>query len=156
MKLLSILLLALTFGITSCCHHHHNSYNTTDYVIIGSTGGFAGTSIGLTDYYQITGGHVMKDVSVRTHSIPDDNGGFNFNISCPTKYDSVKDLLISIPTAMLQDSIASYGQSFPDAGYTEVRASINGTYHHWYFQYDQSISPAAIKAYSDKFQLLFQ
>jgi hypothetical protein len=147
MKQIFVLLLLAALCFVSCSHKKTTDYLAGDYVIVGSTGGFAGP-IAMTPYYLIANGQLREDATLGVNRVPQDIHDFHFDVLMPAaKYDSVKDLILRIPSELLGHPTASYGTSFPDAGYTEVRASIRGVNYYWQFQIDQTGTSAAIQDY---------
>jgi hypothetical protein len=73
---------------------------------------------------------------------------FDFNTVLPVSaYNSVSSLPTSIPPELLSRSNEHIGDVFPDAGYTDVRASVNGVYYRWFFEAGQSASSAEVQAF---------
>ena len=110
-----------------------------------------------TNFYRISNGLLTEDTSVRYGYPPTDVSQLNFNITLPaTRYDSVKSLLTSIPSDLLSKNNMHIGGIFPDLGYTDVWASINGVSYKWYFEGDQSTSSPAIQQFVNSLQVIFQ
>jgi hypothetical protein len=100
---------------------------------------------------------VKKDVSQWNNVVPDNLSEFNFaNVQSAGKYDSVKDLLSSVPPELLNENNASIGGFLPDAGYTDIRTTINGVAYRWTFEADQTASGAAIQQFLSKANVVFQ
>lgn len=156
MRTIAALLLLSVFGFASCQKKTvPTSTANADYLIIGSTGGFAGP-IAMQDYYLISNGQLKKATLGASH-VPDDVSKFNFNTTMPTaKYELVKDLPNSIPAELLAGTTVSIGQAWPDAGYMDVRALIKGKSYVWHFEADQSVSSAEVKAFLDKIEVLYK
>ncbi len=142
----SLLLLSLLFITAFSCRKKDAQYTVKgDYMVVGWTGGFVAPDAKAT-YYLITTSELRVDNSQIQSSIPTNINGFNFNTVMPTaKYDAVKSLLTTIPSELLSRNNASIGDVFPDAGYKDVRASINGTLYSWKFEADQTKSSQAIQ-----------
>ena len=121
--------------------------------------GHTATLIGPTpdNYYLISNGQLKKNVSNGNNNVPDDITKFNFTtVQSASKYASVKDLLTSIPPELLSQNNAHIGDFWPDAGYTDIRTSINGVAYRWYFEVGQSGSSQAIQQFLAKANVVFQ
>ena len=153
--LIFCLFLLLLSGATSC--KHDGKYKISgDYMIIGQAGGFVGPGA-FTNYYLISGGTLKEDTTVLNSLPPADISRFNFNITLPsTKYATVSNLLSAIPSELLSRNNTHIGGIYPDMGYTDVRASINGTTYRWYFEGDQSTSSIAVQQFYDSVQVVFR
>ena len=150
----SCLLLLLIIAGTSCKHNSADYTITGDYMIIGRAGGFV--ALPYDTYYLISGSQLREDTTVPYAAIPDDISKFNFNIVMPaSKYDSVKNLPASIPSELLGRNNQTIGSYIPDAGYTDIRTSINGVAYKWIFAPDQSSSSPAIHHFLDSVAIVF-
>ena len=138
----------------SCSKKTGTTMSTTitgDYLIVGHTGGFVmGTTI--NPYYLVHDTTLSADTSLNATNIPATTSGFHFNYQYPrARFDTVgAGLIASIPTELLSKNGATIGQTFPDVGYTDVRASIGGTYYTWIFLAKQDSSSAAIQQFVKK------
>lgn len=143
--LLSFILLAAT---VSCKKNNTVSPPVAgDYLIVGQTGGFTSAEARAT-YYQIKNGELKADTSQSYHNVPADINKFNFNyLQSSTKYERVKDLLTAIPAELLRKNNAKIGTYMVDAGYTDVRTSVNGVVYTWKFEADQKGSSAEVQTY---------
>jgi hypothetical protein len=127
-----------------------------DYMIIGQAGGFVGPAA-TSKYYLINNGQLKEDTTVLNTQPPADITGFHFTFTLPaSKYDRVKSLLTSVPSELLSRNGEHIGRLFPDAGYTDVRTSINGKTYRWYFEGDQSINSTVVQQFYDSVQVIFQ
>ena len=144
--LLCLFLLSLA---TISCNKKSTSTLTGNYMIIGHDGGFVATN---APYYMITTSGLKQDTTQYPYGqVPTNTTGFNFNYSLPAaRYDTVKDLLNSIPHELFGKNGADIGTACPDFGYEDIRASINGVYYHWTFECDISSSSAEVKAFINR------
>ncbi len=150
-----LLLLAVLINGTSCARKESSHPVTGDYMVIGMAGGFVAYPV-LT-YYLINNGQLKMDSTVPYGAIPTDINKFNFNIQCSAdKYQLVSDLLNNIPSELLGMDNQSIGNVFPDAGFTDVRASVNGTVYRWRFQADLSGTTSTIQQFVTHARLVFQ
>jgi len=118
-----------------------------DYLIAGRTGGFIEPSANAT-YYLVSNGALRADNSEAYRSIPTNANNFNFSVVLPaSKYDSVKDLITSIPAELFAKNNADIGLLVEDAGYFDVRVSINGVAYKWTFEADQTSSSPAVQQF---------
>jgi hypothetical protein len=128
-----VLLSILLAGLLGSCTHKANKPLTADYLIIGYTGGYAG-NIFYADYLLITGTQCIKSSNPAGSRVPEDNSQFLFTKVQPAaKFDSVKNLLHSIPSDLLIRRNASFGFDGNDISGYDVRASINGVLYTWGF-----------------------
>jgi hypothetical protein len=151
----NLLLVLLVFGMSSC--QKNKLKNATivagDYMIVGWTGGFAGTSV--HNYYLISHGEVRKDVA-QWKQVPDDLSKFDFSEVIPvSKYNAVKDIPNSIPAELLNMNNQDIGVAFPDAGFTDIRTTINGVPYRWAFEADISASSPAVQQFVASAQRVF-
>ncbi len=117
-------------------------------MIIGHPGGFILTN---PPYYLLTTNALLKDTTQYLSAIPGSISSFHFNITEPgAKFDSVKDLLNTIPAELFNENHASIGKLFPDVGYEYIQASINGVLYQWNFLPDQSSSSPEIQQFVSK------
>jgi hypothetical protein len=150
---ISLLVLLLATGITSCQKGGEKKVVRGDYMIVGWTGGFAG--YGVHNYYLISNGKLMKDVSKWT-VLPDSINQFDFSeVLSQSKYDSVKDLPAAIPPELLGRNNADIGMYGPDMGFTDVRTTIGGVAYRWRFEANQDSSSAAIQQFVAKTKMVF-
>ncbi len=156
MKQILLLLLLLTFFITSCTHKP-GSYNVTaNYMVIGPGGGFRppqGT------FYYLTNSQLIADTTVSIYNPPADISLFNFNDTMPSpKHAAVKDILQSIPSEILGLNHKEIGISnvAADGGYTDIRTKINGILYDWKFHDNQSTSSPEIQQFVAKAQVVFK
>ncbi len=145
MKIVLSFLLLITIGISSCQKCNHKFSLSGDYMIIGYTGGLAGP-VPLSEYYLIDNGQLRK--ASKIDQLTDDNTKFDFSTVMPaSKYNLVKDLMANIPAELLNSSAISIGLSYPDCGYRDVRACINGTLHVWHFECGQDGNSPEVKQF---------
>ena len=131
----------------SCTKGKKNSLQPADFMIIGHMGGFVPYT---SPFYKLTSSQLWEDTTKYdyTHPLPADFANLNFNYQLSSsKFDSVKDLLSSIPAELFGRNNTHIGGLFPDVGYTDVRASVNGVIYHWGFEADQSTSSTAIQQF---------
>ena len=147
----SLLLLSLLLITVFSCRKKDAQYTVKgDYMVVGWTGGFVSPDAKAA-YYLITTSELRVDNSQIQSSIPADVNKFNFSTLMPAaKYDAVKTLLTTIPSELLSKNNTSIGEMFPDAGYRDVRASVNGTFYNWKFEADQTKSSQAIQDFVKK------
>ncbi len=155
MKPFATIFCAVLLVVSSAsCKKHSNGTASGDYLIIGTAGGFVGGAS--EPYYFINGTQFKKDTSLKFHTPPSDNNAFNFSIVLPSPaFDSVKGLLQQIPAELISGGSQSIGGIWPDFGYTEVRASINGKQYVWLFQADITKSSQAVQDFEQKVHVVF-
>jgi hypothetical protein len=147
-----LLLLMLSLFLNTSCKTSKITSPKDDYVIVGWGGGIAA----LARYYIIENGQLRKDTTHSTLvSVPEDNSKFQFDYVQPdSMYQKVANLRASIPDELLQNNNATYGESWPDGGYREVRTKINDVAYRWHFEIDQSKSSAAVQAFYKRLEPL--
>jgi hypothetical protein len=148
-----ILAIAIFF---SACKKDKSTPVSGDYLVVGHTGGFV-SNLALTPYYLINNGQLLKDTTIfATTHIPDDVNSFHFYVLLPSvNYDSVATLLTTIPSELLSRNGQSIGTALPDAGYTDVRTSINGIVYKWHFEVDQSTSSSEVRTFATRLNFSF-
>lgn len=146
MKTTALLFLLLLSLVTISCNKKSKSTLTGNYMIIGHDGGFVAMN---APYYMITTSGLKEDTTRYPYGqVPANTNGFNFNYNLPSaRYDTVKDLLNSIPPELLSKNNADIGSPCPDFGYEDVRASINGVLYKWKFECNQSSSSTEVQAF---------
>lgn len=147
---ISGLIIALLCSTLSSCRKAQSSHEITgNYFIYGHAGGLTPTNYHTT-YFLVNNGVLLKDVSQLGQASPSDLAAFRFTILCPqNQYNSVADLPESIPTELLQLNGTTIGNMLPDAGYTDMRARIDGITYKWIFEADlNDVSPPIREFYS--------
>lgn len=146
-RILAVLLLLIPCMFTSCGRHGVEMIPIpSNYLIIGHPGGFVANPV-LT-FYLLTDNTLMADTNVPYANVPDSYGHFNFNVPAPAaKYAKVKGLLHSVPAELLTKNNQHFGNLFPDAGYTDIRLSVNGQLYRWYFEADLSGVSTEVKQF---------
>ena len=151
----TLTLLAIA-AFTICCFSCKKSESTsatptTDYLIVGSTGGFVGP-MALTRYYLVNDGKLKADTTLTVSTLPTSYSGFHFNYTLPqAQYDAfAADVLTTVPSELFGATGNSIGTGMPDVGYTDVRVQLSGHYYAWHFESDQSGSSAAVQAFVAK------
>ena len=140
------LLLLILINGSSCTRKQTSQPVTGDYMVVGMAGGFV--AYPKLTYYLINNNQLKMDSTVPYGAIPTDINKFNFNIKCSdAKYQLVSDLLNNIPSELLGMNNQNIGNVFPDAGYTDIRASIKGTLYHWNFEGDLSGTTLTIRRF---------
>ncbi len=158
MKIIFPLLILLNAGITSCSHKSNTNNNkiTGDYLIIGQACGAVFLTKTTVTYYLISNNQLSEDTTVSVYAPPATISKFNFNIVMPaSKYDSVKYLLYSIPTELLNPNNPAFGNYSPHACYTDIRTSINGVAYEWHFFEDYGAGSSAFHQFMDSIRLYF-
>ena len=123
-------------------------------MIIGHPGGLYNPT--LATYYLLANGRLMKDTTIPVNAVPDSFNQFNFNLPCTTTlYDSVKDLIATIPAELFSNNYYNYGRAAPVFGYLDVRVWVNGVQYKWYFEENLYSCSAAIQQFATKAYLLF-
>lgn len=140
-------LLLLMFSAGSCRKQQDDHYAVTgDYMIVGRAGGF--TANVNTTYYLITETQLRKDTGVNCVEPHENIDQFNFNVVLPdSQFHAVKGMLLHVPAVLLKMNGATIGDHFIDAGYTDVRTSVNGDEYHWIFEADLSKCSDEIQAF---------
>ncbi len=145
-KILLLLTLLILAG-ASCRKKKVVTAATPDYLIVGWTGGYVPADY-KASYFRISSGELRIDTSQYSVSIPKDVSKFNFNYLQPVaKYDKVKDLPAAIPAELYSKNNATIGTYMVDAGYTDVRAQVNGVVYKWQFEAKQDSSSAEVRAF---------
>lgn len=154
MKPIQSLLLLLLFTAAVSCKKKATFTVTGNYMIIGYPGGYVYKE---PPYYLLTTSELLKDTSELATSALSTISDYHFNVTAPvTKYDSVKDLLNTIPTELFSKKNASIGTGFmPDMGHYYVMASINGVLYQWTFFPDQSSSSPEVQQFVNRLNLNF-
>ena len=146
---LSVFLVLLASIAAISCNKKSQATLTGNYLIIGHDGGFVAY---VSNYYLITKTGLSKDTTHYDYGkVPTNFRDFKFNYQLPTaQYDTVKDLLTSIPSELLSKNNTDIGGYCPDYGYDDIRASIDGVLYEWKFECDQSGSSAAVQEFFRK------
>ncbi len=127
-----------------------------DYFIFGYTGQETVPET-RAPFFRVGNGQLRKDDSITVSTVPNDVRLFDFTeLLSPNEYAQVDDLQASIPAELLGQNNASVGNEIPDAGYIDVRASINGKSYRWYLESDQTASSPAIREFVRRLRTCFK
>ena len=139
----------------SCVHDPKTYPISGHYLVVGHPGGFVSTTV--LKYYRINQGQIMMDATVPYAAVPDRLSLFHFTTAVnSTQYTAVLSLPDNIPAELLSKNGQHIGNAFPDMGYLDVRATINGTDYQWGFEGDQSGSSPAVQNFVSTARLLFR
>lgn len=155
-RYVSLFMAILCIAAWSCKKQQPQRGPTGDYFIYGHAGGYTSPDYH-TAYYLVNNGKLLKDVSQLAQAPPASIELFRFTEVCPaTQYNSVADLPSSIPQELLQQSDATIGASLPDAGYSDIRARINGVTYKWVFEANLDSVASPIREFYNRCNISFR
>lgn len=156
LQCIAIFLWLLVCFIGACKKPEQTSGITGNYFIYGHAGGFT-TPDYRTTYFLVNNGRLLKDGSQLGQSPPVNVELFRFTQLCPAlQYNSVADLPSSIPAELLQMNNSTIGATMPDAGYSDVRARINGTNYKWVFEANLDSVSQPIREFYNRCNISFR
>jgi hypothetical protein len=145
MKTIYIFLAVLIITSSSCTKSKNTTNPMTSYIVVGQTGGFTQANARAT-YFMIANGQLKQDTTQPYYDVPATTSGFNFSVTMPDSlYRKCADVTAMLPPELLQMNHTHIGTQLPDAGYTDVRTTINGVDYQWFFEQDQSTSSQAVQ-----------
>jgi hypothetical protein len=152
----AILIALFYIPVCACKKAPQQSSITGDYFIYGHAGGYT-TPDYHTSYFLVNNGKLLKDASQLAQSPPANIELFRFTQLCPVaQYNSVADLPSSIPVELLRHNNAIIGSSMPDAGYSDLRARINGTTYKWVFEANLDSVSQPIREFYNRCNISFR